>query len=150
MELILQRYSDNGDDTLGLLYINGEFFCYTLEDEHRDVKKAGETRIPCGFYSVGWMEHDTPLTKYYRSRYHWFDKHIEVKGVKDFTGVYFHVGNTDKDTAGCVLLGDGANNNTLHKGRIHPSTTAFKRFYHKLKPFIDEGEVNLEIRNEAV
>jgi hypothetical protein len=150
MELKLYRYSDNGDDTHGLLFINNEFFCYTLEDQHQDEKVKHETRIPSGYtYRVGWQEEVTPMTKRYRIKYPWFDKHLHVKGVKGFNSIYIHVGNDDDDTSGCILTGDGANNNTRGAGKISSSTVAFKRLYHKLKPFINDDSVTIEIMNEG-
>ena len=51
------RISSQKDSTSGLLFEvnNGKrtFLCYTLEDEQRDVKVWGETRIPAGTYKLG-------------------------------------------------------------------------------------------------
>ena len=69
MEILLLRYSDDGDSTMGLLFIDGKFECHTLEDEHRDVKKPGETRIPEGKYKVNFRNERTPLTKKYAAKY---------------------------------------------------------------------------------
>lgn len=137
MNFILQRYSDNRDSTLGILLkvldtgmgTKTVFQGYTLEDEFREVKKAFETRIPAGTYKVDIQQADTPLTLKYRSKYPWFKKHLEIKNVPGFVGVYFHLGNVDADTAGCVLIGDNADNNIIGPGSIANSTQAFKRFY---------------------
>ena len=52
MELRLQREKNNGDTTIGRLYIDGEYECYTLEDQPNDKKVYGETRIPAGTYEI--------------------------------------------------------------------------------------------------
>ena len=56
MELEVLRFSSQKDSTNGLLFdVTGgkrRFLCYTLEDEHREDKVAGETRIPSGTYRV--------------------------------------------------------------------------------------------------
>jgi hypothetical protein len=52
MHLTVKRFADNGDTTLGILYINGVFECFTVEDEERDVKVKSETRVPEGVYDV--------------------------------------------------------------------------------------------------
>ena len=57
MHLTLNRkvFNTEGDRaTIGELLIDGEFFCYTLEDEVRadDTKVYGETAIPNGEYTV--------------------------------------------------------------------------------------------------
>lgn len=155
MEWILQRYSDNKDSTLGLLFEKSstgliKFFCYSLEDEYRDEKVKGETRIQEGFYELIIRHEITPKTKEYQRRYDWFEKHIEVKNVPNFTGVYIHIGNTDDDTAGCILLGDKADNNQQGPGMIETSTVAFRRFYSKVYGHLNSGgKAFLEIRNES-
>lgn len=155
MNFVLQRYSDNGTSTLGWLFKKDAandciiFQAYTLEDESRDTKVVGETRIPSGFYEIGLMEQDTRLTLKYRKKYPWFKYHIEIKNVKGFTGVYIHIGNDDGDTAGCVLLGDKADNNRITYGTVSNSTEAFKRFYKIVYPHLEKGKkAFLEIRNE--
>lgn len=149
MKFKLQRYSDSGESTLGLLFLDNIFFCYTLEDEFRAVKVAKETRIPAGFYELGLRQEQTPMTIRYQQKYPWFKKHIEILKVPNFTGVYIHVGNRDTDTDGCVLLGDGANNNKVIHGEIAQSTNAFKRFYEKVYPHLNGGgKAFIEIRDE--
>jgi hypothetical protein len=157
MKFVLQRFSDNRDSTLGLLFErehdnNGEklvFKCYTLEDEYRKEKVKGETRIPAGTYTLGLRRQDTPLTMKYRARYYpWFKYHIEILNVPNFVGVYIHIGNYDENTDGCVLLGDGADNNTISPGMINSSTNAFKRFYGVVAEHLEKGSATLEIRDE--
>lgn len=126
---ILQRYSDNGESTLGLLLRGGVFNCYTLEDEARVVKVAGETRIPAGRYPLKLRQELTPLTQKYRNRFPWFEWHVEIADVRGFTNVYIHVGNKDDDTDACVLLGDTANNNRVNTGFIGESVPAYERWY---------------------
>src|SRR5688572_13804843 len=122
MNFILQRFSDNRDCTLGLLFEKKDtrmlFQSYTLEDEQREVKQSGETRIPTGFYELKVLKSDTPLTLKYRAKYPWFKHHIEVTNVKGFKGVYIHIGNKDEDTDGCILLGDNADNNVIGYGSV--------------------------------
>lgn len=149
MNFILQRYSDNRESTLGLLFLKGSgLFCYTLEDEFRAVKVAKETRIPAGFYELGLRQEQTPMTIRYQQKYPWFKKHIEILKVPNFTGVYIHIGNKDTDTDGCLLLGDVANNNKVGQGEITQSTIAFKRFYDKVYPHLESGKAFIEIRDE--
>ena len=144
MKYILQRFSDNRESTLGLLFKvldtnqgpRPVFQCYTLEDEFRDEKVMKETRIPAGTYTVNVQEADTPLTLKYRGKYPWFKKHLEIKNVPGFVGCYFHIGNTDADSAGCVLCGDNADNNVIGPGTISNSTAAFKRFYEFVYPHL--------------
>ena len=55
MKLEVIRFSSQNDSTLGLLFdvTDGrKFLCFTLEDEARDTKVMGETRIPAGIYDL--------------------------------------------------------------------------------------------------
>ena len=80
MKLELKRFSSQSDTTLGLLFVDGEFECFTLEDEYREEKVKGETRIPAGTYKVEKREVLSGLTKKYRSKYPWFDYHFMLAG----------------------------------------------------------------------
>lgn len=157
MNFILQRYSDNRKSTLGIILkvvpmgtaVKTSLQAYTLEDESREVKVSGETRIPAGKYELVINAADTPLTLKYRAKYSWFKYHIEVKNVPGFKGVYIHVGNNEANTDGCILLGDSADNNSISEGMIQGSTAAFKRFYDSVFTHLQAGnKVSLEIRDE--
>lgn len=96
MKLTLKRNFKGPDYTIGKLYIDGHYFCDTLEDTVRPAgqKIAGKTAIPAGDYKV---------IKSYSPR---FKKILpEILDVPGFSGVRIHAGNTAKDTDGCLLLG---------------------------------------------
>ena len=63
MKLELKRFSAQSDTTLGLMFLDGEFECFTLEDEYRAEKIKGETRIPAGTYKVEKREVISGLTE---------------------------------------------------------------------------------------
>ena len=56
MKLKLERLYLKPDYTIGKLYIDGKYFCDTLEDQVRDLAKErkipGRTAIPAGVYEV--------------------------------------------------------------------------------------------------
>ncbi len=146
--LTVLRYFDDGATTLGLLFLNDKFFCYTLEDTYREVKIKKETRIPQGTYVLGFNRHLTGLTKTYRKSRPWFEYHLHVKDVPNYQGVYIHVGNTIKDTEGCLLVADSINSSSA-KRSIYNSRETFKRLYLTLKPIIDsEKPVRIKYYNE--
>lgn len=159
---ILQRFSDNRTSTLGLMLkvlqsggLNGPFTKlylqgYTLEDEFRESKVSKETRIQAGKYEIVIQEVVTSKTQDYQNRYPgWFEKHLMLKDVPGFTGIYIHIGNDDKDTDGCILLGDSADNNSIGPGTITNSTACFSRFYKELYPHLKAGgKAFIEIRDE--
>lgn len=94
MNLRLIREPSVLGTTLGVLFVDGRFRCFSLEDEIADVKVPGRTCIPEGRYEV---------------RLTWspkFGKVLpELKNVPGFSGIRIHAGNTAKDTDGCILLG---------------------------------------------
>lgn len=142
MKIDVLRYSDNGDSTLSLFMVNDKFFCYALEDEHRDEKVKGETRIPDGTYNVSFLAEDTPLTRHYQNTYPFFQYHIWIQDVPNFSNVYIHIGNFDEDTDGCILLGNTANNNRKEKGMVGSSRKAYEEFYSLFQKAVYDGEEN--------
>lgn len=81
--------------TIGKLYIDGAYFCDTMEDTVRTGEKiAGKTAIPAGTYKVKMTW--SPRFKRYLP---------EILNVPNFTGVRIHAGNSALDTEGCILLG---------------------------------------------
>jgi hypothetical protein len=120
--------------------------CFIVEDTHRDVKVAGETRIPAGTYKVGWCETLTPKTQKYRDdvRYKDFFKwHIEIKDVPNYTFIFCHPGQTEKDSEGCLLTNSTVD---LIAGLASDSVRAFKNYYTKVGSALNAGEqVSIEI-----
>lgn len=77
--------------TKGLLIIDNEFFCYTLEPAWLNNKK--NSCIPVGKYKL--KSHVSP----------YFGECFKVQSVPDRTDILIHVGNSIDDTTGCILLG---------------------------------------------
>lgn len=142
MNVVVQRFSDGGDSTIGLFFISGKFEGYTIEDEHRNVKVYGETRIPAGGYEILYrVEPDSKMNQQYQRAYpDWFKWHLWLQSVPNYTYIYLHEGVTDDNTDGCILVGDAANNNVMSVGRLARSPQAFKRIYLKISAALDAGE----------
>lgn len=94
MQITVKRTFKGTEYTIGKLYIDGQYFCDTLEDTVRSVKIAGKTAIPEGKYKV--KKTMSPRFKTILP---------EILNVPNFSGVRIHSGNTAKDTDGCLLLG---------------------------------------------
>lgn len=95
MKVEVKRTFKGTEYTIGQLYIDGAYFCDTLEDTVRNGEKiAGKTAIPSGTYKV--KKTMSPRFKTVLP---------EILNVPNFTGVRIHSGNTAKDTDGCLLLG---------------------------------------------
>jgi hypothetical protein len=146
--LTILRYLDDGETTLGLIFLRNKFFAYTLEDAHNEVKIAKKTRIPAGIYSLDFNKNETELTKKYRSTYgSWFDFHLEIKQIPNYQNVYIHVGNTHDHTDGCILIADGVSAGTSKS--LQYSRNAFERFYKTTSALLKSNEpVNIQILNE--
>ena len=131
MELKLIRVYKSDTYTIGKLYINGNFFCDTLEDTVRvlnskEDKIYGKTAIPSGIYEV----------KLYKSPK--FGRYLPLLiNVPFFTGILIHSGNTPEDTEGCILLGD---NN--EKGKVYNSKKYEKELVNLI---LDEKKIMIEI-----
>lgn len=140
MRLTVLRYSENGDSTLGLLFINGKFECYTLEDEHREIKIKSETRIPSGTYQIKLRKEGGHHSRYSNKFPSIHKGMLHIQDVPGFTHILIHIGNKDDDTAGCTLVGDTSINNLTRAGAIQESTIAYERMYYKVSQAILKGE----------
>ena len=154
MELEVIRFSSGTDSTNGILLetiqqgneIDGyfkqkKFLAYTLEDEQRDEKVFGETRIPDGTYQLGLRKEGGYHQKYSKR---FDDIHIgmlHVLDVPNFEYILIHCGNTDEHTAACLLVGDSQENNQIKKdGFIGKSSQAYKRIYPRIASALERGE----------
>lgn len=145
MKYEVLRVSSGKDATSGLLFEVSQnkrtFLAYTLEDEQRDVKVWGETRIPAGTYKLKLREeggfHNRYLNKYGNT----FHKGmIHVQDVPGFEFILWHTGNTDEHTAGCLILGNTQTNNRIAKdGFVGNSVDAYKFVYPRVAAAIEAG-----------
>jgi len=141
MKLDVIRTQFGKDATNGLLFINGVFECFTLEDEVRDVKVMSETAIPLGEYEIKLRTEGGFHTKY-TARYGELHKGmLWLQDVPNFKWILIHTGNTDSHTGGCLLLGETQQD--LDKGKdgfIGGSGDAYKKMYPKVANAILSGE----------
>lgn len=128
MRLTLKRIANKKDYCIGKLYINGKYFCDTLEDvdrglddsmteeEIKEKKVYGKTAIPTGIYTV-------LLT--YSPKY----KKVMplINNVKGYSGIRIHSGNTAKDTLGCLLVGKNT-----QVGMVTDSRNTYNALYKRL------------------
>jgi hypothetical protein len=145
MKLLLLRYSDNNESTQGLLFIDGIFQCYTLEDEYRAKKKWGETRIPKGNYRILLRKSGLTHNKYKKRFPEMHKGTLHLQDVPGFEYILIHIGNKDEDTAGCILVGDTVNNNQSGKGFLKNSTDAYKKIYPLIANAIETDKVTIRV-----
>lgn len=94
MKITLKRIAFKPTYTIGKLYVDGVYFCDTLEDTRREVKIMHETCIPAGTYQViinmsNRFKRLMPL----------------LLNVPGFEGIRIHNGNNASHTSGCILVG---------------------------------------------
>lgn len=127
MKLSVERTHGTKQWTHGKLYINGVYFCDTLEDEERTVKLPRETAIPCGTYKVIINMSNR------------FKKLMPLLiAVPNFEGVRIHNGNTKDHTEGCILVGK-----KLKEGFVGNSKSTFKDLMSRLQGVKD---LSIEIK----
>ena len=96
INLLLIRDMFTDKSTIGELFVNGERFCDTLELPWKDNQRSISC-IPEGEYPVRIRLPRESATRDYM--------HLLVKDVPSRDYILFHIGNTAKDTRGCILVG---------------------------------------------
>ncbi|OGV08712.1 MAG: hypothetical protein A2499_05085 [Stygiobacter sp. RIFOXYC12_FULL_38_8] len=131
MDLIIRRFKSNNEATLGRLFINNVFECYTLEDQFQEVKVKHETRIPDGIYNVKIRTHGRWHESFKRKFPMSHKGMLEIADVPGFTDILIHTGNTDDDSSGCILVGVNVDEKdfTILPGT---STPAYLNMYKKV------------------
>ena len=139
MNLELKRIFKGENYTIGRLFIDGEYFCDTLEDPVRqldsvDDKIYSETAIPAGKYKVSMSIVSPKYSK--RKSYNWCGGRLpKLIDVPFFEGILIHSGNTPDHTAGCILVGE----NKI-KGQVINSMNTLKNLWVKLNVADEVGE----------
>ena len=137
---VLLEVIEQGNDIDGL-WQQKKFLAYTLEDEQRDTKVLGETRIPNGVYKLGLRKVGGYHARYTKRFPHIHIGMLHVLNVPGFEYILIHCGNTDEHTAGCLLVGDSQENNQITiDGFIGKSTQAYKRIYPRIAEVLECGE----------
>ena len=136
MELTTRRLVFNKTYTEGQLFVDGTYFCDTLEDRTRDFNKDGdldepgetkvygETAIPFGTYKV-IMSYSKRFKK----------KMPELLDVTGFEGIRIHSGTNPSHTSGCLLCGVWESD-----GRLKKSKETIAELYKLIQNAIDNKE----------
>lgn len=143
MKIVVNRFYSDKEATLSTISVDNKFICFGLEDEFRSSKVYGETRIPSGKYEIG-IRKEGGFHNRYSEKFKDFHKGmIQIKDVPNFEYILFHIGNYEKDTAGCILV--GKNSTTSGTPTVLNSTTAYKEFYSLVIEEAIKGNVTIEI-----
>lgn len=128
MRITLIRIANRPTYCIGKLYIDGKYFCDTIEDTDRGLddkmseeeivkyKIKSETAIPTGIYQI---------TITYSPKY---KKNMPlINNVKGYSGIRIHSGNTSKDTEGCLIVGKNK-----EVGKVLESRVTYNALYKRL------------------
>ena len=137
MNLRLIREPTISGTTLGVLFVDRHYECFTLEDAEREVtgmpvmdwKVPGQTAIPSGRYRVIV----TPSVRFGEP----LPLLLDVPG---FSGVRIHSGNTIADTEGCILVGKDRDS-----ARVLQSRVALGRLFERIR--MAPGEIWITVEN---
>lgn len=153
MRISIDRRWPKPTYTIGRLYVDGIYFCNTLEDRDRGLEQTqslsyiqshkvyGETAIPKGTYVV-----DMYVTSPKYAAVAWYKslckgKMPRLRDVPGFSAILVHPGSTALDTRGCVLVGKNTK-----VGQLTESRNTFKALYTRMKKAADRGEeITIEI-----
>jgi len=133
VKLQVVRTQFGKDATNGLLFVNGVFECYTLEDQYQAVKVMHETCIPEGTYDIKFRTvggfHEKYKKKYGNSHYGM----LHLQDVPNFTYILIHAGNTDEHTSGCLIVGETQQDLDISDdGFVGHSGKAYVKLYNKM------------------
>ena len=130
MRITVQRRYLGETYTIGTMFINGDYFCDTLEDKVREFgdngegKVYGQTAIPYGKYRIVLtyspkFKRELPL----------------LLNVPFFEWIRIHRGNTEHDSSGCLLLGENK-----VKGKVINSTQYEVELVKRIREAISHNE----------
>ena len=149
LDLLLRRIARRETYTIGRLYVDGVYFCDTIEDKdrglsqalplsvNRAMKRQGVTAIPVGRYRVTLGVQSPKFSKY--ESYKWCNGYLpRLINVPCFEGVLIHAGNTAKDTDGCILVGKNKK-----VGKVLESRATLKKLYQRLQAA--KGDIYIRI-----
>lgn len=150
MELLLKRIARRDSYTIGKLYVDGSYFCDTIEDKDRGLqqqlplsvnvakKKKGVTAIPIGRYRITLAVKSQRFSQ--KKQYAACNGYLpRLVNVPAFDGVLIHIGNTANDTEGCILVGKNT-----QVGKVLESTQTFWKLYSLLQDAKDEIYIKVE------
>jgi len=135
MKLELKRIALKPNYTIGKLFINGTYYCDTIEDKVIDLNKNGKfddgltkvmhrTAIPYGTFKV--VVNHSPK----------FNRELpRLLDVPYFEGILIHNGSDQNSSSGCIIVGE---NKTV--GKVTNSTFYMNNLTARIKDAQNKGE----------
>lgn len=139
MKIEVKKIAETPDSTMSSMFLNDKFFCFVIEDGHRETKEPGKTRIPAGEYKIIPRKHGGFFARYRQKFGHAFA--IQIADVPGFQDILIHTGNTKEDTRGCLLVADQAGKSgTDYAAPPGSSTPAYLRLYNEVERAFNSRE----------
>lgn len=135
MKLELKRIALKPNYTIGKLFINGTYYCDTIEDKVIDLNKNGkfddgltkvmhQTAIPYGTFKV--VVNHSPK----------FNRELpRLLDVPYFEGILIHNGSDQNSSSGCIIVGE---NKAV--GKVTNSTFYMNNLTARIKDAQSKGE----------
>tara|TARA_R110002012_G_scaffold318122_1_gene535686 strand:+ start:3052 stop:3534 length:483 start_codon:yes stop_codon:yes gene_type:complete len=109
INLLIIRDTFSENSTIGELFVNGERFCDTLELPWKNNVR-NISCIPDGEYNVRLRYPRESATRDYL--------HLLVQEVPSRDYILFHRGNSADDTSGCILVGQGSQQDIVYNSTL--------------------------------
>lgn len=165
MRIIVKLLKENSDSTTSEVFLDGVKSFYSIEDEAREVKIKGETRVPSGVRNLalrfspkfsneylanpdGSFQIVRAKTASNEQKVTWKPHQlIWVKDVPDFEYVLVHWGNTDDDTDGCLVIGMSIGK-VGEQDAVLQSRACYEKYYPLIAKEVEKGTSTIEyVRN---
>lgn len=147
MKVLIKRIYNNYKYCISHVYVDGTYVCDAIEDTDRgwnnkmsdswirNNKVYGKSAIPIGEYDITL----NVISPKFQQKQYYKDfcngRLPRVLDVPGFDGILWHRGRTERDSAGCLILGY----NTI-KGQVTNSQQAFEKLYNILSDANKNGE----------
>lgn len=124
MTLGLYRVTLTPQSTIGKLFVDGQFFCYSLELPVKDGLPG--SAIPAGVYPIELAPSPKFQARAQNDPFwaNYADKMPHIINIPARSLIMLHVGNLPSETDGCVLVGETQGINCIGTSR-----PAFQKLY---------------------
>ena len=141
MIIKVRRYGYGLDSTGGLLFVENVHIGYTCEDQRQPtgIKVQDETCIPSGRYQLK-LRDAGGMNEKYKAKYPFHRGMLHLQDVPNFTWIYFHIGNTDDHTSGCILVGRSSYRGKNGEYTVGSSVGMYEELYKLIFAAINSGE----------
>lgn len=150
MNIVIEEIGTTNNSTASQMFVDNRALCFVIEDGYRPVKISDETRIPPGRYQIKKRMAGKFYEKYKKDFGHKWVPHLQK--VPGFEFILIHIGNTPKDTSGCLLVARGISMN-LTTGDYNgiDSGSIYKLLYSLMNAAFERGEeIWIEIQRREI